>query len=70
MSYQYVMHDGSLLRCKAGQPPIGIELYVESSGEWIPFPEPADKAIGQSSIAAWFEGREVDEAEAGELQAA
>lgn len=63
MNYNYVKHDGCVLRSQAGRPPMSIEMYVPGKG-WVAYPEPASGEIGSSSIAAWFEGTPIEDDEA------
>lgn len=59
---KYAIYDDTLLRRPPGATLAEVELYVASRG-WGPFPDGGD--IRYSSIAAWVEAREIDEAEAG-----
>lgn len=58
---EYVKHDNVLLRRDSDT--FKVEMKTEDG--WEPFPEPEDRNIRYSSIAAWMEGTKLTEKEAG-----
>lgn len=66
MSYEYRYHDGNVIRRAPEGTMMDVEIFVPRVG-WTNFPEPQDKAIGSSSIAAWMEGTPISQADAEEF---